>query len=150
MLQHSISCFCLEDLLFCLFYEQIFYAIELHGACFKYVISLGFQVMLYIPYVSDFPHLLSTSDNKYLFSDSLFIKKCLALSEYRQLQIMVSSWCSKNRYKSIILNWKPEIGSKNHSFTVSYLINNLGLSPHVAISNSKRVKFESLINLILL
>ncbi|KAL1825860.1 hypothetical protein ACET3Z_012638 [Daucus carota] len=38
----------------------------------------------------------------------------------------------------------PEIGSKNHSFTVSYLINNHGLSPQVAISNSKRVKFESL------
>ncbi|KAL1825858.1 hypothetical protein ACET3Z_012636 [Daucus carota] len=38
----------------------------------------------------------------------------------------------------------PEIGSKNHSFTVSYLINNHGLSPQVAISKSKRVKFESL------
>nr|XP_017242334.1 PREDICTED: uncharacterized protein LOC108214697 [Daucus carota subsp. sativus]XP_017242335.1 PREDICTED: uncharacterized protein LOC108214697 [Daucus carota subsp. sativus]XP_017242336.1 PREDICTED: uncharacterized protein LOC108214697 [Daucus carota subsp. sativus]XP_017242337.1 PREDICTED: uncharacterized protein LOC108214697 [Daucus carota subsp. sativus]XP_017242338.1 PREDICTED: uncharacterized protein LOC108214697 [Daucus carota subsp. sativus] len=39
---------------------------------------------------------------------------------------------------------KPEIGSKNHSFTVSYVMNNLGLSPQGAISNSKRVKFESL------
>lgn len=39
---------------------------------------------------------------------------------------------------------KPEICSKNHSFTVSYLINNIGLSPNVAIYNSKCVKFESL------